>query len=146
MNDNEGLVCLRALQLINRLLNFEQNRDAEVYTRTFVGCPPKSLKILPELLRSHQVKLSYFQLVDTYLKRNCELNIDELLDFFFADNPQEKQGFLLWSKIRCSNSLSVELFQEKIAGSNAAEIDEKVNWLLDEVESEAKEWRTLSTT
>lgn len=109
-----------------------------------MGCPAKSFRILPSLLKSHQVKLSYFQLIDTYLKRNCELNVDELLEFFFSDCSQEKRDFLLWSKIRCTSSLNVELYEEKLALSQATEIDEKVSWLLNEIDSSNKEWRTLS--
>jgi len=90
-----------------RLLNFEQNREAEVYIRNFVGCPVKNLKIHHVLLGSSKIKLDYFRLLEIYFKRNCDINYEGTLDYLFANLPNERKEFENWSKLREKSSLKV---------------------------------------
>lgn len=120
-DETRELDCFRGLELIMRFLNFEQNREAELYIRNFVTCPVKSLKIHPSLLGSSKIKLDYFRLLEIYFKRNCDLNMDTTMDFLFAQSPDERREFENWSKLRDKSSLNVEPYEDM---QNMVELNE----------------------
>lgn len=70
-DDTDELIRFKALKLANRLLSYEENRDADNYHRAFANCPLRMFKVPTACLhQSSQLRINLFRLLRSYL-RSC---------------------------------------------------------------------------
>jgi len=106
-DETDQLVRFKALRLANRLLSYEENREAESYYRAFSSCPIKMFRVpLACLQQSSQLRVNLFRLLRSYL-RVCHDHPEQPLRLVFGESQLE-QEFLQWSKFQVDHQLHQE--------------------------------------
>ena len=140
-NCRNEMICLRVMEMILKLTSFEHNRDAEMFCKGLASITPKLLILENSLLEFSKIKINYFKVLEIFLKRNNEINVEDILDMLFKGNPDLTREFNMWLNSRQKTSIVAERLEERSPDRRSGMLEELRGF----ISQPLKEWETVKT-